>query len=222
MFNIKKYVDKLGLNYRQEKHKMIFLNGVILIGGIGLFFLSMQVTVLLITFSGLALGNYWIIFRYQKRVEEMAYLHEKEFVTAFGIFQIYVSNQYNVYQALQETSYYLSPWMKEIFERLLRGIDEDKTITPFINFAHNFRPLIIEQVMTSVFQMVDSGNGVGHLSQFSILFSRYSDDHLKDEIQKHDDHFESLNLLPLFGAGILAVDIVVGVVQIIGGFINEL
>ncbi|MCX5775674.1 MAG: hypothetical protein NTV44_04875 [Firmicutes bacterium] len=222
MFNIKKYVDKLGLNYRKEKQKMILLNGAILIAGIGLFIFSFKTVVLLIALSALALGNYWMVFQYQKKIEEMAYLHEKEFVTAFGIFQIYVSNQYNVYQALQETSNYLSPWMKVIFEKLLRGIDEDKTITPYIAFAHNFRPLIIEQVMTSVFQMVDSGHGVGHLGQFSILFSRYSDDHLKDEIQKHDDHFESLNLLPLFGAGILAIDIVVGVVQIIGGFINEL
>ena len=45
---------------------------------------------------------------------------------------------------------------------------------------------------------------------------------MKEEMKKNEDRLDMMNVWPLMGAGLLAVAVIIGVVQIIGGVINEL
>lgn len=207
-------VRKVGLNF-------LFCDIAILVGCVTFFFLFKQPLMLWMGPSLIVLVDFFLYNNLQKEVETVKGDHEDEFLVALGVFRVFAANRYNVYNAFSETRTFVSPWMKEKIDILLRDIDEDKTVAPFIAFSHHFRPLIIEQVMTSVFQIVDGG-ALSPLMQFSILFDHFAESHLKEEMKKNDDRMDTMNAWPLIGAGLLAVAIIAGVVQIIGGVIHEL
>lgn len=202
--------------------RQLLLLDLVLIAGcvfLGLYF--KQTMLLAIGFASVALYDFLAFNSLQKEVEKRHDEHESEFIVALGVFRVFAANKFNVYNAFSETRAFVSPWMKETLDILLKEMDEDKSVTPFIHFAKRFRPLIIEQVMTSVFQIVDGGS-LTPLLQFSILFDHFAESHMKEEMKKNEDRLDMMNVWPLMGAGLLAVAVIIGVVQIIGGVINEL
>ena len=201
--------------------QLVLLDGILMAATVLLWLYLKQMVLLPIGFALVLIYTFLSLNSLQKEVEKRQDEHEREFIAALGVFRVYAANKFNVYNAFSETRNFVSPWMKEQIDILLRGMDEDKSVTPFIHFAKKFRPLIIEQVMTSVYQIVDGGS-LSPLLQFSILFDHFAETHMKDEMKKDEEHLEMMNVWPLLGAGLLAVAIIIGVVQIIGGVINEL
>ena len=88
---------------------------------------------------------------------ELEKTHEYEFVDIINYFEMFLSNNMNIYQAFKEVTPYASPWMSNKIERLLEEIDEDKTVRPFINFSKNFKSAVIENVMISIYQWLMMG-----------------------------------------------------------------
>ncbi len=168
--------------------------------------------------------NFILLFlfftRYKSMERELLDKREQEFVVLFTYFEIYISNKSNVYNALQNIGVFASPFLKEIIDQLIFEIDSDKTVQPFIKFSHNFDTLLIEQLMISIFQMIDQGSDTSYLTQFETIFSKISDQRHELELDKRVKRLEALSICPLIGAGMLTIIITIGIVSIIGGVIS--
>jgi hypothetical protein len=221
MNKFRKLCQDLGKDPRKVGFNILLLDFIILSCCLTFFFFFNQPYALMLGIAFIGVVDFYFYNSMQKEMDVLREEHESEFIGALGIFRVFAANHLNVYNAWTETRAFVSPWMQAKIDLLLKDMDEDKTVAPFIAFSHHFRPLIIEQVMTSVYQIVDGG-GLSPLAQFSILFEHFAESHLKEELKKNDDQMDTMNAWPLIGAGLLAVAIIIGVVQIIGGVINEL
>jgi len=145
---------------------------------------------------------------------------QKEFVKLFTYFGIYLRNGLNIYNSLEALTSFASPAIKDYLDTLLAQIDEDKTVMPFVRFGQRFQSLTIEQAMICIFQMVDQGNDEMRLIQFQSVFGRIADQYYQDEISKIRKGLDSLNTLPLIGAGLITMMITFGIITMIGEVIS--
>ncbi|MDY0345715.1 MAG: hypothetical protein WCX85_04705 [Bacilli bacterium] len=158
--------------------------------------------------------------RYSNLKSQVLFNLQKEFVKLFTYFEIYTRNGSNIYNSLEALVGFASPNVKNYLETMLVQIDEDKSVMPFIHFGQRFHSLAIEQAMICIFQMVDQGNSEMRLLQFQNVFERISDQYYHDEIGKIRKGLDSLNTLPLIGAGLITVMITFGIIMMIGEVIS--
>jgi hypothetical protein len=106
--------------------------------------------------------------------------------------------------------------------KLLQGIDEDKTVTPFLAFAEIFPSLEIRQVMISIYKMAEEGGGEAYIRQFQTIFASLASQKRKDLLGKTKSRLEGLCFLPLIDSGVTMGLIVIGIVIVIGDLVNGL
>lgn len=140
-----------------------------------------------------------------------------EFVRLFTFFGIYIKDGFNVYNALEAIKAYASDSFNARLDKLLEDISEDKSVTPYVNFANAFGSLQIKEVMISVYQMVDEGNGGPYIEQFKRLFGSLSDQRHRGAFEQRIGKLESLGVLPLIGSGIAIVVLTISIMEIMGG-----
>ena len=159
-------------------------------------------------------------FIYDKKLNLLKRQNETEFVVILNYIQTYLHNGFNVYKAIEETIQFASPWMQNKLGTLITDIDKDKTIAPFINFSHSFESAIIEQVMISLFLMVENGSNDEFILRFAPVFNQLEKDNKHKLLKQIESKFDSLNLLPVVGSAIITLLIITGVVGLIGGALN--
>ncbi|MBQ0008845.1 MAG: hypothetical protein KBS97_00985 [Firmicutes bacterium] len=178
-------------------------------------------TVFLIIGPGFAvIFSIMFLTRYDTEINKMHTNNLLEFSDLFNFFRIYIKNGYNVYSALKEISYFANENLKELLSKLLDEIDEDKSVQPFINFAHNFNEIIIEELMISIYQMIDEGEQSNYLTQFEFIFDKFSESLTTKELKKKDSRLGTLSSSALVGSCFLIVVIAIGVVGVIGDMTN--
>ena len=215
-------LDFIGVNKKKELIKFIIIN-IFIIGVTAA--LTIFVKQIMIAFVGLMLliiSNYLLINSYLNKKKEILKEREDEFITIIGYFQFFINNSYNVYQAFKCLIAYSSPWMEEQINSLIIEIDNDKSVKPFINFASKFTNKITNNVMLSIYQMVDEGENSVHMLQFENLFSQLSKNHQRDLMDSKDRSMSSLSTLPLIGAGAITVLLTFGIISVMGEMINVL
>lgn len=154
----------------------------------------------------------------QLKANQMAL--ESEFIFLFGFFRIFIDHQYNVYQALKALIPYASFATKSRLEVLILAIDEDKTITPFLSFAQQYHLSTIEQLMISVYQLVDQGSDSRSLHQFIYLFQAYVNQHSEVELDRFKRKLERYQSYPLIASAAATMLIAFGIVSLIGGMLT--
>ena len=178
---------------------------------------------LLIVFILLTIGFEFIyINRYKSLEEKQKRDIENEFISVVSFFKIYLKNGMNVYTSLKEVSSFVSIKLKERFDQLIIDIDEDKSVEPFIKFAKKFNTLIIEQMMISIYQMVDEGINSPYFNQFETILSSLSNEMHQKNLYTKETSLSNCCASALIGAAILIVLITLGVVSVIGEMINGL
>lgn len=220
MKNIESNIRELGLN--KSKELLIFATGVALIAGLGIALtlwkgpgiLLVVPVVLLILFVYFFLGRYGRGIR-KKKAEET-----EEFIRLFTFFGIYMNNGYNVYNALESIVPYAGITLKDRLETLLREIEEDKTVAPFINFASYFTDMKVKEVMVSIYAMIEEGGGGVYIAQFQHIFGKFSDDKHLREKEKRAESLQNLSFLPLAGSGIAMIMLTVALMEIMGSLMN--
>lgn|SRR5574344_802629 len=220
MNRIKELMFELKLSYAKEMTVISIIDLVII--GLGIFvYFYFKNPLYLIYVIGLMLGvNIYYFSRYSSMKRQIEMDQELEFVTVFVYFEMFIKNGFIVYKALEETSKFCSKELKEKFEKLLFEIDTDKTVTPFITFSSQFKSKLIEQVMVSVYQMVDEGNELDDLDQFTMIFSKLDEEKSKDIIEKRKRKADSLNTFPLIGSAFIIFIIFFGIISIVGDLLN--
>ena len=222
MKRLNELLDFIGVNKKIELIKALVLN-------VGILTIIVITTVLLkqimIAFVGIIfilMANYILFNTYLSKKKEILMERESEFISIIGYFQFFISNGFNVYQSFQSLIPYSSIWMEEQIQSLITQIDNDKSVKPFINFANKFTNKIANNVMLSIYQMVDEGENNIHLLHFQSLFEELKRNQQKDLFDGKDRSMSSLSSLPLIGAGAITVLLTFGIIFLMGEMINVL
>ena len=137
-------------------------------------------------------------------------------------FEAFISNGNNVYNSFKMLIPYSSPYMDDVINSLLIQIDMDKSVGPYITFASKFNSHVIESLMLSIYQMIDSGESTNQFTEFEFLFSNIKNSYSESLIEEKKKSLDSLNSFPLIGAGFLTITLSICIVSLIGGYINVL
>lgn len=177
---------------------------------------------LLFPVIGGAVFAFFFLTRYdalkKKRLEGLC----NEFVVLFTFFGIYIGDGFTVYNALEKLLDYADGEVAEYLKELLRQIDEDKSVAPFVAFAAHFGEISIREVMVAVYQMIDEGEGGLYLGQFRHLFARLSDTRRLIEKNKRLERLDTLSFLPLVGSGLTMLTLTLSILSIMEEMLHVL
>jgi len=222
MKKIRDYIENIGLDYKREMLFLTLIPFLILVLGLLIFILLFkEIIVIIITL--IFIGGF-ILFKINGYTLKKAYIiasHDNEFVNIITYFKIYISHHFNVYSSLKKIVEFSSPWMEERLSIFIESIDKDKSIIPFIEFSKNFKNPLIENVLISIYQMIDEGEDEKRINHFEYLFNRLENQINLTKIEKKKRKLDNLGVYPLIGAGYITILILFSIVSIIGSVINN-
>lgn len=216
----KSKIEYCGLNYKTEIRKLVLINLGFVVLDIAFFFLTNNLTYIFATSLFQLVVDYLFISNYSSKAKVIDEERENEFVTVISYFEIFITNKNNVYQSFNKVISYCSDWMKDAVSRLLKEIDEDKSVQPFINFANNFKTKITTNIMLSIYTMVDQGESFEQINQFQIIFEQLLKSKQIENLEKKQRNLSILASLPLIGAGGITIVLTIAIISIIGDLIN--
>ena len=212
-------IEFVGLSYKKELIKVILVNLISLIGGAVAFLFTKNIVVPIVAAIILGLMDFFLLTRYGDKKRAILKNRENELIAIISYFEVYIQNNNNVYQSFNQLIPYCSDWMKEKIEELLKQIDEDKTVQPFIDFAHNFQSLSIHSLMLSIYQMVDQGENSEQLIQFNVIFDELAKNRSKEIIDNKEKSLANMSTFPLVGAGLITITLTISILSILGDLI---
>ena len=219
---LKEVIEFVGLSYKKEMLKILIINLVMLIGMVLVLLLLKNLILMVIVFIGTLLLDFFLLTRYSDKKKVILKNRENELIAIISYFEVYIQNNNNVYQSFNQLIPYCSDWMKERIETLLKEIDEDKTVQPFINFAKNFQQLSTHSLMLSIYQMVDQGENSEQLLQFNVIYDELAKNRNKEMTEQKEKSLSSMSTFPLVGAGLITVSLTISILSILGDLINVL
>lgn len=221
--SFKDRVTALGLSYQKEMAFLIIINFILLIGTAAIYLFLLKKIIVFVIGAALLLGaNYLYVSRYSVMERNVKKEHLDELISLLSYFELFISNGNNVYNSFKLLIPYSSMFMEDAIASMLNQIDSDKTVGPFITFASKFNNHVIESLMLSIYQMVDNGENSGQFNEFSVLFSTISKEHQTQLIEQKKNKLDTLDSLPLFGAGAITIVLAMSILTIVGDLIDVL
>ena len=213
-------VEFSGKNYKKEIWKIVLLDLCSAIGCLIIYFFLKSIVYIGILLICTIFLNVFIITSYKSAKDKIIKNRDEEFIQMISYFEIFINNHLTVYQSFKLLIPYASDWMSEEISILLKDIDSDKSVKPFITFARKFKSQIVENVMLSIYQMVDQGESVEQLNQFTIFFSQLSRNYQKSLIDKKERSLSTIDSFPLIGTGAITIIITISILFLMGDIIN--
>ena len=218
--SLKETIEFLGLSYKKEMLKVLAVNLVLLGGAFCIYFFLKNLIFTIIILVLLLVSDYFLLTRFKDKKRTMLKARENELIAIISYFEVYIHNKNNVYQSFKLLIPYCSDWMKDKIEDLLREIDEDKTVQPFVNFAHNFQHLASHTLLLSIYQMVDQGENSNQLKQFNVIFDELSKNRNREMIEQKEKALSNMSTFPLVGAGLITITLTISILSILGDLMN--
>ena len=218
--NLKDTIEFVGLSYTKEMLKIVVLNLLALASIFLIYFLLDNVIFAIFVLIALITADYFLLSRFSDKKKALLKNRENELIAIISYFEVYVQNKNNVYQSFNMLIPYCSPWMKDKIETLLKEIDEDKTVQPFVNFASNFHQLSTHCLMLSIFQMVDQGEDTHQLKQFDVIFTELARNRNREMMEQKSNSLANMSTFPLIGAGLITITLTMSILSILGDLIN--
>lgn len=218
--NLKDTMEFCGKNYKKEIAKIVAINVVFILAATALYFYYKSIIYALIALVITLVIDFVLLSSYISQKNKLLKARDEEFIQIISYFQIFISNHLTVYQCFNLLIPFASNWMGEQLGILIDQIDNDKTVQPFVDFARKFNDSIVENVMLSIYQMVDQGASSEQLNQFTIFFSQLSKQHQKTMIDKKERSLSTVDMLPLVGTGGITVLLIISILFILGDVIN--
>lgn len=216
MKNIRDKIELLGYNFKNELLLFAIPEGVVFLASIilAILFGSILVACLGLIFMAIYLFSFY--YKYSKKRQEIDRSSIDAFINYFGFFRIYIANGESVYLALNKTLEFASDNIKPYIEGLIAEIDKDKTIQPFIRFAANFKMKLIEDIMISIYEMVENGNNLNYINQFTTIFENFKLRINKANSEARFNRFDTFITSSLIGSAIIMIILVYGIINLIG------
>lgn len=212
-------IKNLGLDYKKEFIKFIIACVFDLILFFTISFILKSFVYILLSLLGLLL----IIVYFMKKYSDMELQNKKnlilDFIEYFGFFRIYIFNKESVYKSLSSTVDLASKNLKPYIENLLSDINNDKTIKPYMDFANIFHDKLIEEIMISIYEMVENGTDSNYLNQFTTLFEDYKNRVTKEVLYKRISKYDLFINSSLVGSGLIMIILVFGIINLVGEII---
>ena len=217
---IKETIEFAGLSYKKEMMKITLINVVLLVSGTLLYFFSKNIIYSMFVLIATAVIDYILVSQYNDKKKAILKSRENELIAIISYFDVYIRNNNNVYQSFKLLIPYCSHWMKTKIEELLKEIDKDKTVQPFVNFANNFKNIATQGLMLSIYQMVDQGESPEQLTHFNVLFDEISRNRNQEMVEQKNKSLSSMSVFPLIGAGLITISLTISILTILGDLIN--
>ena len=222
MKKLKSRMINLGLSPKKELSTGLLISLFFIGLGVASLFLVETYLYLGISLGVMLIFNIFYFTRYSSMEKTQADQAKQDFVSLFTFFKIYLHNGYSVYTALKEIQSFADKQLTMFLSELIHDIDEDKSINPFIRFGRKFNDLVIEEMMISIYQMIDDGSNPSHLSQFDLIFGKISDLAYQKELNKKRNGLASMSTFPLVGSGVLIIMVTFGIITVMEEMINVL
>lgn len=217
---LKDTIEFSGLSYGKEMSKIVLLNIVLLMSGTALYLFFKNIIYSMFVLIFIAVIDYVLLSRYNDKKKVIIKNRENELITIISYFDVYIRNNNNVYQCFLLLIPYCSHWMKGRIEELIKDIDKDKTVQPFVSFANNFKNIAIQSLMLSIYQMIDQGESPEQLAHFSLLFDEISKNRNKETVEQKNKSLSNMAVFPLMGAGLITVVLTISILTILGDLID--
>lgn len=217
---LKEQMTELGLNPKQELTIVFCVDIFLLIISALIYFFVKEILVIAIGGGLLLIFDLIFLTRYSRQLMAKNSENLQEFATIFGYFRIFLHNGYSVYSALKEIKNFASENLKKSLEKLIDSIDRDKSVQPFVDFARQFNEIIIEEMMISIYQLIDDGETSDYLNQFELIFDKFSDLLYQKYLRTKDSRLGLLSSAPLIGSCFLIIVLTLGIITIIGDLVN--
>lgn len=222
MNKLKNKIISLNLSLNKEIVRFVLIS--VLLASLFLvasFFLK-NFLIMLIYVGLMIVFTYFYFSRYKTIEKKRSQANLTEFANLFTFFRIYLKNGFGVYASLREITTFANPSLKELIEKLIQDMDVDKSVTPFIEFSHNFDELIVEEMMISIYQIIEDGSDSNYLKQFELIFDKFSDILHHNEIVLKDKALGTLTSSAIVGSAYLIVIIALGVINLLEVMFNGL
>ena len=220
MKKLKEKMLILGLNPKRELLIVLIADLVLILAGVLTFIFLKQLLYLASCLGVSFIFDLLFLTRYSKQISNKNTENLQEFAVLFGYFRIYIHNGFSVYSALKELLNFANESLKKDLEELISEIDSDKSVQPFVKFGKKFNEIIVEEMMISIYQMIDDGENSNYLSQFELIFDKFSDLLYEKYLRAKNSKLGTLSNAPLLGASFLVVILTIGVISILGEVIN--
>ena len=217
---LKDTIEFVGLSYKKEIIIILAINVIFMLSAIAIYIFFKNIIYSVFILVALTMLDYFLFSRYNDKKKTILKNRENELVSIISYFDVYIRNNKNVYQSFNQLIPYCSNYMKEKIEDLLKEIDEDKSIQPFVNFAGNFQNLSMHSLMISIYQMVDQGESSEQLTHFNVIFDEISRNRQQEMIAQKDKALSGMSTFPLIGAGMITVALTISILTILGDLIN--
>lgn len=218
--NLKETIEFVGLSYIKEMLKVALLNVIFIAISFLIYFLLNNVIFAIFILISLIVLDYFLLTRFNDKKKTLIKSRENELIAIISYFEVYVQNKNNVYQSFNMLIPYCSPWMKDKIEVLLKEIDDDKSVQPFVNFANNFHQLSTHSLMLSIYQMVDQGENTHQLRQFDVIFTELARNRNREMMEQKSNSLANMSTFPLVGAGLITITLTMSILSILGDLIN--
>ena len=217
---LKETIEFVGLSYKKEMLKLLLINLAFLIALLLIYIFLKNLIYSIFLLIGLLFLDFFLLTQYNDKKKAILKNRENELIAIISYFEVYIQNNNNIYQSFAQLLPYCSDWMKEKVETLLKEIDSDKSVQPFINFANNFQQLSTSSLMLSIYQMIDQGENSEQLIQFNIIFDELSRTRNKEMVEQKEKSLGSMATFPLVGAALITVTLTISILSILGDLIN--
>ena len=205
--------DSLGVDSSFIKRKrMLTLVFTSVIAVISYFYGKNLMVVISIALIGLLVVKYeyWNL---KNRFKQNASLSQLSFISFFGYILVFLEINFNLYQALVSSLSYISDLVKTDVEILIKQVDDDKTVTPYINFAKKFNSQLVEQICLLLYQFEQNGYDAELLNKFSPLMEKLRAQTMDEYIQNQSSSLDIFGLFPLVSTVVVTIALVLGILQ---------
>ena len=216
MKNIRNKIEVLGYNFKNELLLLVIPEVVIFLASIASTILFRSVLIVGLGLILMAVYLFSFYYKYSKKRQEIDRSSIDAFINYFGFFRIYIANGESVYLALNKTLEFADDNIKPYIEGLIAEIDKDKSIQPFIRFAANFKMKLIEDIMISIYEMVENGNNLNYINQFTTIFENFKLRINKANSETRINRFDTFITSSLIGSAIIMIILVYGIINLIG------
>ena len=178
------------------------------------FFRNVSTIIFLVFLLALLCISYYIrIESIIKKTDEKRYF---EFINLLSLFRIFLENNMEIYQSLNELLPFSTNWMKTKLNLLIDEINDDKSIKPFINFSRYFKNEMAKTILITIFQMFDTGIDANKLINFSYQHEKSLDYEATFFSENVKQKFDSVIMFSLLGAGIFTFALMIGIINLLG------
>ena len=217
---IKELIEFSGLSYQKEILKIVSINAVMLLGAALLFLFFGNIIYSMFVVIALTVIDYILFSFYNDKKKTIIKNRENELITLISYFDVYIRNNNNVYQSFVLLIPFCSNWMKEKVEEILKEIDEDKTVQPFVNFANNFKSISTHSLMLSIYQMIDQGENSEQLTHFNVIYEEIFRNRNTEMVEQKTNLLSNMSVFPLKGAGLNTISLTIYILLILGDLID--